>query len=364
MIIGDPNVIKEAKAAPAGNRSVYINWDAISDLPDQFEVVVTEVKFDPRNLATDFSDVGNGTWMPQPHLMYEIAEACGIAGGDVSATEPIIEEIDINPMLCKPLEAPPVYRRMTVGKQVRKFSTRMQEDGTFARSSVCTSAYNVWERCCELWSKEEMYTDGYKKAGKYPNKYDTPQKRKAHFDGEMKFAHAKAETKAHLKTIRELAGLVTGYKAGDLVSGKLIFAKVRKSREILKAESAARLSALSREIEAPKEITATLFGPSDPEENIEHDDFQNVTETEEPPVFAEPVEEKPSKRDELMAVLNHYTNEGLIVPESQESVSNVLSWLKRDANAEESQDRWGKCIDILRFIESKIPEEGRLTHNL
>jgi len=360
-LIGDPNVIKEARGKPAGDRSVYINWDAIRDLPPQFEVAVTEVKFNPKDLAADFSDVGNGTWMPQPHLMYEIAEACGIAGGDTSATEPLIEEVDINDMLMKPLDAEPTYRKMCVGRQVRKFSTRMQEDGTLARSSVCTSAYNVWERCVESWSKEELYTDGYTKAGKYPPKYDTPRKRKAHFDGEMKFAHAKAETKAHLKTIRELAGLVTGYKAADLASGKLIFAKVRRSREILQAESAARLSALSKGIEAPT-VTAALFGPSSAEEVPEDEPIREVEpESPEFDIEPEPAQEQ-TKRKELIATFRHYVNEGLIVPESSESVNNVVAWLEKDPKAEESTARWNKSIEILKYVESKIPEEGRLTH--
>ena len=37
---------------------------------------------------------------------------------------------------------------------------------------------------------------------KYGNKYETSYQRRSHFDSEMKFAHAKAESKAYLKTTR------------------------------------------------------------------------------------------------------------------------------------------------------------------
>jgi hypothetical protein len=151
--------------------------------------------------------------------------------------------------------------------------------------------------------------------------------------------------------------LVTGYKSADLVSGKLIFAKVRRSREILQAESAARLSALSKGIEAPA-VTAALFGPSSAEEVPEDEPIREV-EPEAPEFETEPEQ---TKRDELIATFRHYVNESLIVPESSESVNNVVAWLEKDQKAEESTARWNKSIEILKYVESKIPEEGRLTH--
>ena len=131
----------DAYAYQPGDKSVYINFDAIKDLPEEFEVVVTEVLFDPKNLAESFSNVGsnnNPAWQPKVELMYKIAEACGISGGDESETQPMVEEVDINPMLMKPMDAPPTYRRMTVGRSVSKRSSRLMEDGSLLWS-VCTS---------------------------------------------------------------------------------------------------------------------------------------------------------------------------------------------------------------------------------
>jgi hypothetical protein len=226
------------------DKNVYINLDAIAELPDEYEAIISEVLFDPKDLPASFSDVGVGAWMPGTALIYEIAEACGISGIGEPIIEPIIEEIDYNPMLCAPMDALPTKRKMIVGKRVSKQSQVMQEDGTMRASSVCTSDYNAWERCSEAWSKEEMYTNGYTKEGKFPPKYDNKYKRKHHFDEEMKFAHAKAETKSHIKTIRELAKMQTGFKTEDLKEGRLIFVKIRRSSMVLKLETAARLDAI------------------------------------------------------------------------------------------------------------------------
>ena len=50
-----------------GDPSVYINFDAIADLPDEYEAVITEVLFDPKKLEEFFANVGskaNPSWMP------------------------------------------------------------------------------------------------------------------------------------------------------------------------------------------------------------------------------------------------------------------------------------------------------------
>lgn len=349
QILGDARVIERAKRAKPGDKTVYINWDLINDLPDQYEVILTEIKFDPKNLQANFSDVGNGNWMPKPEMMYRIANTCGINGGERSITQPIIEEVDINPMLMKDLTEQPTLKLMTVGRRVKKYSERLQEDGTMIKSSVCTCDYNVWERCCESWAKEEEYTDNYKKSGKYPPKYSTISKRKLHFQTEFKFAHAKAETKAHEKTIRELACLQTGYTQEDLKEGVLIFSKVRKSRSILRAETAARLAALSqgKQIEDNSEPVIELF----------------PQKTKSKPEQA-PEPRKPTKREELIATLEYYQKDKLYDSSLNDSVENLISWLKSNEDAEKDTRWWTKALDVLKEIEKTIPEQGRLTHSL
>jgi len=377
-IYGDTEVIKKARDASPGDKTVYVNWEAINELPEEYEVVVTEITFDPKHLEKDFTNVGTSqspSWMPTTQLMYRIAEACGISGGENSIVEPLIEEVDINPMLLKPMEDESTYRKMKVGAKVVKYATRFQEDGTTLRSSPCTSEFNVWERCQELWAKEENYTEGYTKPPKYPNKYDTKYKRRMHFQSELKFAHAKAETKAYMKAIRELAGLMTGYQTQDLKDGRLIFAKVRRSREVLRMETAARLQGMSKGNKA-EETVQKLFGePVDRvAENLEnkHQPETGQQETEEPQqetfnIPTEPeteTEPKKSKREHLIAILKNYREADLIVEEYANSADNIIKWLSNNEDAENNTTYWPKAIRILQDIEAKIPEEGKILHNL
>ena len=340
----------DAYAYQPGDKSVYINFDAIKDLPEEFEAVVTEVKFDPKNLAESFSNVGlnnNPAWQPKVELMYKIAEACGISGGDESETQPMVEEVDINPMLMKPIDAPPTYRRMTVGRSVSKRSSRLMEDGSLLWSSLCTAEYNVWERCMELWSKEESYTEGYKKPAKYDNKYDNQYKRRAHFDSEMKFAHAKAETKAYVKSIRELAGMPTGYSTADLASGKFVFARIRRSKMVLKMETAARISAISRG-QVPQSAPA-LFAPEEPI----YDDI---------PV-TEPDTEHVKKETHIVALFEEYLPNIADLGLAEEA-QKTLDWLKTQEDPKAKPKFYAKALDNLKRIEDAIPEAFRIQHNL
>jgi hypothetical protein len=351
-IYGDQNTINKAKQAPAGDKSVYINWDAINEMPEEFEVVVTEVKFNPKKLDESFTNVGSDrlpAWFPKTELMYKVAEACGISGGDASNVAPLTEEVDINPMLRKSIEDAPAYRRMTVGRSVSKRSSRLAEDGTLVWSSLCTHEYNVWERCVEMWSKEEMYTNGYTKAGKYPNKYENRYQRKSNFDSEMKFAHAKAETKAYVNTIRELAGMPTGYNSQDLASGSLIFSKVRRSKKALQLESAARLNAISLGIGTDGGAMKSLFGPSE-------DEPVSDTAIEE----VETVEES-----EIVAVFHAYIGE-IEDADLKAKAEKTLAWLENagpDPKAK-SASYYGKAVHNLKEIEAALPEMMRIKHNI
>jgi hypothetical protein len=390
MILGNQEAIDRAKKADPGDKSNHVNWDAIDALPEEYEAVITEVKYKPTDLKASFSDVGNDTWMPKPELMYEIAEACGIVGGDNSVTEAMVEEVDWNRIKARIGEAPNMVRAK-VGARVRKYSSVMQEDGTFRKSDVCTSEYNVYERCCELWSKEEADTNGYtveikdgeytafdKKfygphyyKGKYAYglKYRTQYQRQAHFDAEMKFAHAKAETKAHLKTIRVLAGLMTGYKKEDLTSGVLIFMKIRRSRAVLKMETGARLAAMSRgEIGSTPQVA--LFGataaPQDtqpPEQGPNVEDAVSERVDDDSPFGApQPPVEKKDPREEYIAVLNNYYPKK-IADTKQGKAKTILDWASKNKECTGHKD-WPQAIAFLKEIESELPDEFRIDHKL
>ena len=359
-IFAEKGVLEYCQKAKPGNKTVYVNMDAINELPDQFEVVLTELKFD---IKQDFSDVGSGNLMPTSALMYRVAEATGISGGENSVTEPVVEEIDVNPMLFKPADAEPTFRKMIVGRRVKKFSTLLQEDGTLRRSSPCTSIFNVWERCMELWTKEEMYTEGYSKKAQYPPKYDNTFKRRAHFNAEMKFAHAKAETKAHSKTIRELAGLMTGYTAADLKEGKFIFSKVRKSQESLKLEQAANLSRISGGGEPSP--SANLLFPPDNELEEEMEEVAEEMIHEEDPFESEDVTPtEPTDEEKLLGIFQTYEHLKELPADNIATIGKCIKWL--ESNPDQSKDNytglWKKIIGKLKSIESNVDIEHQVEH--
>jgi hypothetical protein len=391
MITGNAETINRAKAKKSSDKTNTINWDALDTLPEEFEAVISEVKFDANDLSKSFSDVGGDSYMPKPELIYEIATARGISGGENSIVENLIDEVDINRMLGKPVGTPPSMQRRVVGKKVAKYATVLAEDGTEQRSSVCTIEYNVWERCCAEWSAEENDTQGYTveiKDGKYtvfgkdkygphyykgqyayPIKYRSPHARQKHFDDEMKFAHAKAETKAHGKAVRELACLSTGYKKADLTEGVLYFAKIRRSAAVLKMETAARLQAMSRGLgDGGNSASVALFGPQaqiqapQAEPNVQDAESERLPDDDSPfPSEPEPVQWG-SVREEYIAALSHYSPKMIEQP-SQKKAESILNWVKTSKECTSHVD-WPKAIDFLKDVESKIPQEMKFGHNL
>jgi hypothetical protein len=342
------------------DKNVYINFDAINELPDEYDVVVSEVLFNPLKLAESFSPVGGGSYMPQPNLMYEIADACGISGVGVPMSEAIIEEVDINPMLIKSLIEEPTFRKMIVGRRVTKVSERLTEDGTMRKSSTCTSEYNAWERCVIMWGED-------------PKKYSTPESRRLCLDKELKFAHAKAETKAFVKTIRELAYMPTGYKQEELKEGRMFFAKVRRSRAVLKAETAARLSALSRGVlPQPVEqerIENKIIDITPTESAVSVGSFDISPANEELDIKSLPPVER------LIYVFEKYIETNFIPsgigPDGKTLWTNLVSgmtkWLKETPEADTLSTKkisWEKAIANLESLEKQIPELGRVRHDL
>ncbi len=368
-IYGDKDTIKRAQAAKPGDKTVYINWDAIKELPDQYEVKIVDVKF----TEDDFTNVGSKkapSWYPTTSLMYSIAEARGVSGALNSITETVYEEIDISEMY---MDGKHQIMRKKVGYIVKKASCVLNEDGTERHSSVRHGVFNAWEECTALWHKEEKATEGYnpKLLKSYPSgdkyyeytwegkvkkkalKYDTKWKRVSHFDELMDVAFGQADTKAHLKTIRELAGLPTGFTTEDLKPGIFTFAKITRSREALQLDQAAHLSSIEKGGRA--EPNKMLFGPS--EGSIE------VVEETEPEKTEEP--EKESDREKLIKALDFYLTEKDIdlTDENRESATKTLQWIK-DTEDAENHKFWSKALNNLRIIEEPLPEFTRFNHGL
>lgn len=372
-IIGDKQIIEKARSIPPGDPRSQINWDLIDMLPDMFEAHIVPVKF---NLDEDFTNVGTDrdpTYYPSIDFMYRIAIATGIRSYGKSIIEPIYEDVNISEM---EMSSTPVIMKKKVGYSVTKQASVLEGDGNYRPGSPRTGIDNAWEYCQKIWTKEEEATEGYTNVttDKYGNKqysytwnnetkykkimYDTKWKRRKSFQDRIDKALGMADSKAWGKCIREIMGMPTGYGADQLKSGELYFAKICRSNASLKLEQAAYLQRIANGGTA--DSTVKLFGPTVSEEIPEDEPMKTV----EPEAPAFEVAPEQTKRDELIAVMSHYAREKLIVPESVESVNNVIDWLKGNENAESIELRWNKSLEILRYVESKIPEEGRLTHGL
>ena len=339
-IYGNQETIKKAKDAQPGEKYSYINWDAIQELPDEYEVLINEVKYDPKNLAKDFTNVGtesDPSWYPKTSLMMAIAEARGISGASESIVEPIYEEIDLSIMN---MDGNSKIVKRKVGIRVKKAGIVLEEDGSSRRSSVRSGVFNAWDECNALWSNEEMWTAGYTKQSKFPPKYDTKYKRINHFNKLLLKAEGQADTKAYLKTVRELAGLPTGFKTVDLQKGYFIFPKVRRSKEAIKMETAARLKAISNGTEQieTKQVTKELFGEKK---------------------ALPPVEEE-TARDEMIRILEAYKKEGLT--EKFDFYEPMIHWLKSTKDAEKNTETWQKALRNLAIIEKDMPEFVKIKH--
>jgi len=349
-IKGDEDTIKQGRAAKPGDPSVYIDWSILDQLPEQFEAVVTKVSFDS---SKDWVSVGNDNFMPDTNLVYAIAKACGVNGYPGSNVSAEFMEVNYNDMEMKEGF---VSVNMRIGYKSVKQSWVLQDDGTKLDSSPCSSVYNAWDRANALWSKEESYTDGYKKPGKYSNKYDTKYKRKAHFNDLLKFAQKVAETQAFFKTIRELAGLKTGYKKADISKGYMIFSRIRKSDKLLKLETAAHLKRLEsgqQDITVPE--SNLLFGASGEQEALPEPE-QVTTEGSHEVMSQSQIEEAVSENDEIKTPeqLADDLESIMSVSSDPETCQKMINWLKKkpDISTDKAKGFFNKALTF--FNENDI----------
>lgn len=371
-IIGSTEVIKRAKNSPSSSKSNLVNWDAIEDMPDEYSAVVTEVSFDIKNLKAAFYDIGSGVFLPRTELIAAIGEARGIEGvalspGVPSIVEPIYEEVDWSRVTHPGGTAPPELVRIKVGMKVTKQSHVRTEDGYFRKSSACTATLNIWERCEELWAKEEKFTAGYTKKGRYDNKYQNTFDRRAHFAAEMKFAAAKAETKAHGKTVRELAGLMTGYKAEDLQDGHFTLHRIQQSSISIKADALARRQALARGLTgAPAAATAALFGSEAAALPAPEDGIEEMSEAAPPDFQLEAEPAAPAAWEILRDTIGEYLADGFIKNENEvNTVTGIVAWCDEKREAAENSEKWADAVTWLFYVEDTyIPEGKAIDHGL
>jgi len=374
-IYGDENTIKKARDAKPGDTISYVNWEAIDELPDEFESRIEKVKFD---INKDFDLTGDDMYYPHADLMNRIAEKRGISGTLNSKIETITENININPLLCKQLEDPPTIQKKIVGMRVTKVGYTLEIDGTLKPSLPCTVDFNVWNRCCNEWSKEEEKTNGYDKSiqkampngniyyeleyydkktkkkipYKFFPKYNTKYKRNAHFEKLKLFDQRNADTKSKNVVVRTIMGMPTGFLAEELKEGYFIVYRICRSRNILKLETAANLNRISKG-DTPSSAAAILFTPD--EEEMEEAAEEMIHEED----AFETEDIIPTKEEKLLGIFQTYEKLEELSTDDKAVIGKCIKWLKSkpDQKKDNYNTLWDTIIVRLKSIEPHVDIE-------
>lgn len=367
MINCNKEVMKRIKSAKPGDPSVLVSLEALESLPEIYSATIVSIPFSIPNgkeSNEDWSVVAtypSVMYMPTVNLLSRIADARGVSGLDNGTQKQIIQLVDWNRITMN-YSAPPQLVNYPVGYEVVKQGSVLQEDGTERISDPAIIIYNVFERCNELWTKEESATDNYKNVTvasngakmytqynkQQPCKYDSQAKRLAHLASEMKFAEAKASIKARNLVIRTLCGLQTGYNIEQLKSGCFYIGKILRSNFAIKSEHAARLAGLSKGAVMADNASDELYG------------YTGYTEIPEDVTPSETLIETPAgavtvlDRDTVIRKIGKYLEFNLVPSDKKDSAVNMLAWLESTPNAEENQKFWNRAVDVLAEIESNI----------
>ena len=367
MINCNKEVMKRIKSAKPGDPSVLVSLEALESLPEIYSATIVSIPFSIPNgkeSNEDWSVVAtypSVMYMPTVNLLSRIADARGVSGLDNGTQKQIIQLVDWNRITMN-YSAPPQLVNYPVGYEVVKQGSVMQEDGTERISDPAIIIYNVFERCNELWTKEESATDNYKNVTvasngtkmytqynkQQPCKYDSQAKRLAHLASEMKFAEAKASIKARNLVIRTLCGLQTGYNIEQLKNGCFYIGKILRSNFAIKSEHAARLAGLSKGAVMADNASDELYG------------YTGYTEVPEDVTPSETLIETPAEavtvldRDTVIRKIGKYLEFNLVPSDKKDSAINMLAWLESAPNAEENQKFWNRAVDVLAEIESNI----------
>ena len=368
MINCNKEVLKRIKNAKPGDPSVLVSLEALEALPEIYSATIVSIPFsipDGKNSNEDWSIVAtypSVMYMPTVNLLSRIADARGVSGLDNGTQKQIIQLVDWNRITMNYTAAPQLVN-YPVGYEVVKQGSVMQEDGTERISDPAIIIYNVFERCNELWTKEESATDNYKNVTvssngtklytaynkQQPCKYDSQAKRLAHLASEMKFAEAKASIKARNLVIRTLCGLQTGYNIEQLKTGCFYIGKILRSNFAIKSEHAARLAGLSKGASIADNASDELYGYTGyteaPANDVSPAETLIETTSEEVNIL---------DRETVIRKISKYLEFNLVAEDKKESAVNMLAWLENTPNAEENTRFWDRAVSVLTEIESSI----------
>ena len=217
---------------------VFARREEVEEISQQYEPVVTVLELDPSH----FADVGQGNMYPMKSATNQIADAAGVSfttncGTKEKGSWAGVKVRDEGGLFS--VEGDYAVIGWAQGQ-------RLKPDGKTRLSSVREYEFNVVDR-----ANMDFLSD----ADKQQPRYRTIAQARKHLLELKKFATQRASTGAQLAVIRELAGVPTAFKKGE-VGKPMLFSQIIESNQY-KVDMARELMQTS---DGRQAVAGALFG--------------------------------------------------------------------------------------------------------
>lgn len=199
-----------------GKALMFARREEIEEVSQQYEPIVTVLQLD----SSQFADVGMGNMYPMKSATNQIADASGVSFTTNCGTKEKGSWADVRVHQEKDGSFSVSGDFAIVGWAQGQ---RLKPDGKLRTSSVREYEFNVVDR-----ANLDFVNDADK-----PNdrkKYSTLAKARKHLLELKKFATQRASTGAELAVVRELAGVPTAFKKGE-VGKPMLFSQIIESNK-------------------------------------------------------------------------------------------------------------------------------------
>lgn len=386
-IIGDEQVIKAAREASPGTPWNLVAFEPLDELSDDYEARISAVRFDINN---DFDAIEKGNdprMIPCTELFGVLRERAGIVHGTLHS-EAIYRDVDINRLLCKPIEDHPEFRKTVVGHKATRTVRRMGEDGIMFEYPAVEVEFNAWDRALRLWVNEEEELEGYSKlidgpyqikewgkmvektglhfyrsnkSGQYAcePKYNTRWKRMKVFEDLKIWAQRNADTKSDNHAVRKALGMSNGFTRSQLLSFPgFVVAKISFSQK-----------AVQRRIDSAAASPAAMLPGADlygvPMQEAQEQEVREAPAEEPKPVPEQQTESFLTEiSTEVTRVLGFYIIEELWPDQDAKDTMDKIKMEAETGNLDKNKETMERALNWIRWFESELHENQRMAHNL
>jgi hypothetical protein len=343
--ISKEEAIKKYGKCEPGSKHIFINFEDIKKKQGIYDVEISELIFDAssdKTLSSDFTFLKTSkNFYPKPHFFRTIAELTGIRGVGSVRIEKEKDVVDINPLLAKPIEAPPVERKMHIATIAYSKAEIQCNDGTWRTSPECTGEYNFWQKAIKTWDNDEKYSN---------KEYTKSIDRRTYYNMLVEHSTSIAQTKSFNACVCFLVGIPKGFTFEDLQKSKGVFvfqkiiespvyqAKIMDARiQGIKNGNTNQLKQISSEVFGDENINSDIVNGIDDNEPTETKNMRNANETPPPPPpenkkpnpfadFSKTVNNPQGTREEHIKTLREYLRND-VLKKTEGAISSIAQVL-------------------------------------